>query len=216
MINYIYFQRNCSSLMESDSPCSQKERRHYIFNGFPLGCCDHNDTIVCHVQLLLGRKPNCPPLRSKGKSQTRSLPLFFIILILTWQDLSSRATCDSMIQPSNVVLAHELVKPNVPVIENYEPQSFGCMRGMISVVRLKSIVDPTVIMQLKLCCVLLASRSVIDRTLVAANGKGRNLPILYYDFDGADCFSRTSCSYVPSLCTEDEGEKKMRKKMLMT
>jgi hypothetical protein len=65
---------------------------------------------------------------------------------------------------------------------------------MISVVRWKSIVDPTVIMQLKLCCVLLVSRSVIDRTLVAANGKGRNLPILYYDFDGADCFSRIAIS----------------------
>jgi len=59
--------------------------------------------------------------RSKGKSQSRSLPLFFIILVLTWEDLSSRATCDSMIQPSKVVLAHELVKPNIPVIENCEP-----------------------------------------------------------------------------------------------
>ncbi len=37
-------------------------------------------------------------------------------------------------------------------------------------------------------------QSVIDRTLVAANGKGRNLPILYYDFDGADCFSRIAIS----------------------
>jgi hypothetical protein len=26
------------------------------------------------------------------------------------------------------------------------------------------------------------------------NGKGRNLPILYYDFDGADCFSRIAIS----------------------
>jgi hypothetical protein len=69
------------------------------------------------------------------------------------------------------------------------------MRGMISGVRLESIVDPTVRMQLELCCcVLLASRSVIHRTLVAANGKGRNLPILYYDFDGTDCLSRIATS----------------------
>ncbi len=65
---------------------------------------------------------------------------------------------------------------------------------MIFVVRLKSILDPTVRMQLEFCCVLLASSSVIDRTLVAANGKGRNLPNLYYDFDGADCFSPIAIS----------------------
>ncbi len=63
MINYICFERNCSPLMESDSPCIKKERRPLYVNSFPLGCCDHNDTIVCHVQFAIGQKAQLSPLR---------------------------------------------------------------------------------------------------------------------------------------------------------